>query len=122
MLDGTVLDKRRLRLLFGTVFGVFATVVPVILSMSNDASETVHYGSLPGSPRIYAWNGSVRSYEESNEFCESLWMRMASVHSQEEHNAIIKLSGGLPSDLGATRTDGKWRWDDGALALRHMSK
>jgi hypothetical protein len=49
-------------------------------------------------------------------------MRMASVHSQEEHDAIIKLSGGLTSDLGATRTDGKWRWDDGALALCQMSK
>jgi hypothetical protein len=122
MLDGTVLDKRRLRLLFGTVFGVFATVVPVILAMSNDASGTVHYGSLPGSPWIYAWNGNARDYEESNEFCEGLWMRMASVHSQEEHDAIIKLTGGLPSDLGATRMDGKWRWDDGALALRQMGK
>ena len=122
MLDGTVLDKRRLRLLFGTVFGVFTTVVPVILSMSNDASDTIHYGSLPGSPRIYAYNGNARAYEESNEFCESLWMRTASVHSQEEHDAIIKLTGGQPSDWGASRTDGKWRWDDGALALRQMGK
>jgi hypothetical protein len=120
MLDGTVLDKRRLRLLFGTVFGIFATVVPVILSMSNDATDIVHYGSLRGSPRIYAWNANSRSYEESTEFCESLWMRMASVHSQEEHDAIVKLTGGLPTRFGATRTDGKWRWDDGAIPLRQV--
>jgi hypothetical protein len=117
MLDDTVLDKRRLRLLFGSVFGIFATVVPVILSMSNTANEAVHYGSLPSSPRIYAFNGNPRTYEESNAFCGDLWMRMVSVHSQEEHDAIIKLTGGMKVFFGATRKDGQWRWDDGAIAM-----
>jgi hypothetical protein len=57
-----------------------------------------------------------RSYAESSAYCEALWMHVASVHSQAEHDAIGQLMGptGQWAFLGAERLDDMtWRWHDG---------
>jgi hypothetical protein len=91
VLDGTVLDKRRLRLLFSSVMGVFATLVPIVLSLSPSASEDVLYGQLPGSTKVFGFNGQARTYEEGAEFCHKIWMLPASINSHAEWEAALRL-------------------------------
>ena len=57
-----------------------------------------------------------RSYVESAAYCEALWMRVAGVHSQAEHDAIGQLIGptGQSAYLGAEQLDDmSWGWRDG---------
>lgn len=119
VLDGTVLDKRRLRVVFSSVMGLFATVVPIVLSLSPSASGKIIYGQLPGSTKVFAFNSQMRTYEDGVAFCHSLWMTPASIHSDEEFNAMLRLlelDGSRPQDVylgaeffidGAHTPDGK---------------
>jgi hypothetical protein len=57
-----------------------------------------------------------RTYVDSDAYCEALWMRVASVHSQAEHDAIGQLMGptGSYAFLNAERlADDSWQWRDG---------
>ena len=57
-----------------------------------------------------------RKYVEGKAYCETLWMRVASVHSQAENDAIGQLIGPTGQDafLGAERLDDmSWQWHDG---------
>jgi hypothetical protein len=95
--DGTVLDRRMLRNTFVSVASVFATVAPIVFSISlttTDANSAAMYGSLPlggNSTAVYAFSNHHRTYVESVEFCRSLWMRPASIGSQAENDALVRL-------------------------------
>ena len=115
--DGSVLDKRRLRAVFSTVMGIFATVVPILLSLSPHRSDGVIYGQLPGNPKMFAFNPQARSYADGVTFCNKLWMRPASINSEDEWHGMLRLlelDGSRPKDvyLGAEFIiDGRWTPD-----------
>jgi hypothetical protein len=93
--DKTVLDRRMLRNLFFTVASIYATLAPIILSISlttTDALTAAMYGALPGnSTTVYALSNHHRSYEESVEFCRSIWMQPASIGNQAENDALVRM-------------------------------
>ena len=91
---GVVLDRRRLRNMFFSVASVFATLAPIIFSISlttTDDHNAAMYGALPGNSSIYALSNHHRTYPESVAFCQSLWMRPASISSQAENDALVRL-------------------------------
>jgi hypothetical protein len=92
--DDTVLDRRVLRNMFFSVASVFGTLAPILFSIvltATDSTNAAMYGALPGNSTIYALSNHHRTYEESVEFCRSLWMRPASIGSQAENNAMVRL-------------------------------
>jgi hypothetical protein len=92
--NGAVLDKKRVRVMMTAVFGIFAAIVPFLLAMYSAANDAaLVYGRMDNSTRIFAYSAAVRDYATSAAFCESLWMDVASVHSQAEDEAIIQLIG-----------------------------
>jgi len=98
-----VLDKKRLRQIFLGIFGVFSTVVPLMLAFNSDGADTIHYASFSNRPEIYAFNPTSRSYPESVEFCADHWMRPVVFRSIEELQAMHFLTRGKPAFIGAQR-------------------
>ena len=98
-----VLDKKRLRQIFLGIFGVFSTLVPLMLAFNSDGADTIHYASFNDRPEIYAFNPSSRSYPESVEFCADHWMRPVVFRSIEELQAMHFLTRGKMAYLGAQR-------------------
>eukprot|EP01052_Picozoa_sp_SAG31_P015329 SAG31_NODE_982_length_10556_cov_18.203883_9_plen_338_part_00 len=128
VIGGTVLDKKKLRVLFGSVFSIFTTVIPIILAFSDTENTATIYGQRLGSPKIYAFSPVPRSFAESTAFCESIWMEPASIHSAQENADVVQLLRGRQAAfIGAVdanalcATDGScapepraWRWVDGS--------
>ena len=98
-----VLDKKRLRQIFLGIFGVFSTLVPLMLAFNSDGQNTIHYASFSDRPEIYAFNTVTRSYPESVEFCANHWMRPAVFRSAEELAAMHLLTHGKHVYIGAKR-------------------
>jgi hypothetical protein len=123
---GSVLDKKRLRVMMTAVFGIFATIVPFLLAMYSEASIAAPvYGRMNNSTRIFAYSAVVRDYATSAAFCESLWMDVASVHTEAEDEAIVQLIGpdieawvgGLKCGSETSGNDprsSQWKWEDGS--------
>jgi hypothetical protein len=115
------MDKKRLRVMYASVAGVFSTVVPLLLAFNSDSQNAMHYGSFSTHPAVYAFNAESRGYEDSVKFCESLWMDIAVFHSMEELlDGMLSLTHGVDSFVGATRApapDGgapnSFAWVDG---------
>jgi hypothetical protein len=124
---GSVLDKKRLRVMMTAVFGIFATVVPFLLAIYSAASDAAPvYGRMENNTRIFAYSAVVRDYATSAAFCESIWMDVASVHSKAEDEAIIQLIGPYGDEVwiggrkctSETGSDAphssEWEWEDGS--------
>ena len=121
---GSVLDKRRLGRMIGGVFGLFATVVPFLVTLrtsENDALTTV-FGQMHNDTTVYAYSPVPRTAEQSKAYCESLWMQMATVHNQATQDALFSMQNPAanPAYLGATYStdNGDWsgvyEWHDGS--------
>jgi len=123
-----VLDKKRLRVVFTAVGGIFVTIVPVLLAMHNGVTRPYIaapvYGRMDNSTRIFAFSIVGRNYDDSAAFSESLWMEVASVHSQAEDEAIVHLMdrkskawlGGrqCKAETSSDKPESSvWRWADG---------
>eukprot|EP01051_Picozoa_sp_SAG22_P019102 SAG22_NODE_3420_length_1721_cov_1.151048_1_plen_306_part_10 len=121
---GNVLDKRRLGRIIGGVFGLFATVVPFLLTLqsSGDADLITVFGQMHNETRIYAYSPVLRTYSQSKAYCESLWMEMATVHDDATQAALYSMVNpdGQSTYLGATYStnngdwSGEWEWNDGS--------
>jgi hypothetical protein len=124
---GVVLDIRRLTRLFVSVFGLFFTAIPIAGSLvAFTQIHVVQYGAMDGSARIFAYSPVHRTYADSVEFCHTIWMEIASVHSVEENRALAQLMGnhveltggdnfGASAWLGATpNVNEGLAWDDGS--------
>eukprot|EP01052_Picozoa_sp_SAG31_P000965 SAG31_NODE_30_length_32545_cov_9.378999_28_plen_597_part_00 len=119
----TALDKPRIRNMMVGVFGIFSTVVPFIITLYSTAMDgTPVYGMMVNSTRVYAYTEKVMSYDQGVNFCESIWMKPVSIHSQTESDAMIELTGaqnGIQFYVGASRCadtidrSPNFRWDDG---------
>ena len=115
-----VLDKKRLRTIYASVGGLFATLVPVMISFNTGAGEALTYAAFPHSSTVYAYNSLTRSYEDSLAYCESLWMFPAtldpSVISEEDIQSIMDVMVGLGNSAfaGAVKNEaGHYEWSDG---------
>lgn len=119
----TVLDKKRIRNMMVGVFGIFSTVVPIIVAMFTTAmSGAPVYGMIANGTRVYAYTDKPMTYDQGVNFCESIWMVPVSIHSQAESDAIMELTGtqyGLQFHVGASRCadtadrSPNFLWDDG---------
>jgi hypothetical protein len=124
---GTVLDKKRLRVMMTAVFGIFSTIVPFMLATYSMASSAAPvYSRMDNSTRIFAHSAVERDYATSTAFCESLWMHIASVHSKAKNEAIVQLIGpyteawvgGIKctSETGVSDPHSSgWNWEDGSM-------
>jgi len=62
---------------------------------------------------LFLTDGTPRNYADSVAFCEAQGMTIASIHSQEENDAVFALLT-TTSYLGANEdSNGVWSWDDG---------
>jgi hypothetical protein len=116
----SVLDKKKLRTIYGAVAGMFATLVPLIVAFNTGSSDGVIYGSFAGSEMVYAYNPLGRPQDAAEAFCEKLWMFPASLDpsavTEEEIFAVLNGLAGLGSaSLGAFRGEapGTMVWADG---------
>ena len=98
-----VLDKKRLRQIFLGIFGVFSTLVPLMLAFNSDGADAIHYASFSNRPEIYAFNSAPRTYTDNVEFCANHWLRPAVFRSIEELQAMHFLTRGKPAFIGAQR-------------------
>ena len=98
-----VLDKKRLRQIFLGIFGVFSTLVPLMLAFNSEGQDAVHYASFTNRPEIYAFNPTTRSYPESIAFCANHWMRPAVFRSAKELAAMHAITHGKQAFIGAKR-------------------
>ena len=75
---------------------------------------------------IFKVNRATRNFSESVRHCVAHGMTIASVHSQAENDAIVKLvmAQKSPAYLGATDTakNGVWTWEDASLWDYQSSK
>ena len=120
MVFDSVMDKKRLRVMYVSVLGAFSTVVPLLLAFSSDSQSGMHYGSFSTHPTVYAFNAESRTYEDSVKFCESRWMDIAVFHSIEELDGMLALTQGTDAFVGARRaavmdggTPNSFAWVDG---------
>ena len=122
---GNVLDKRRLGRIIGGVFGLFATVVPFLLTVqsSGDDGLTTVFGQMHNDTKVYAYSPVMRTAEQSKAYCESLWMEMATVHDAATQAALFSMinpDAGAKAYLGATLNgdngdpSAEWEWADGS--------
>jgi hypothetical protein len=117
-----VLDKKSIRSLMIGIFGVFSTVVPVLIAIYATAeTATPVYGMMVNSSRVYACFEKPMTFDEGVTFCESIWMEPVSIHSTAENDALFELTGaenGVQFYVGATRCadtadrSPNYRWDD----------
>jgi len=124
VVNGAVLDKRKIRQMMIAAGGIFTTVVPFVIALHSAYSEALPvYGQMANSSRIYAYSPKPRSYAEASAFCESLWMKPVSIHSTDESDAVVELTGtkqnGACAWVGAKRggnagADNVWKWVDGS--------
>eukprot|EP01045_Picozoa_sp_COSAG04_P020377 COSAG04_NODE_2078_length_4851_cov_2.384891_3_plen_272_part_00 len=116
VIGGTVLDKKRLRTLYLSVAGFFSTVIPLLVAFTSSDSQEVRYAMFSNSPSVYAFRAATATFEETQAFCESLWMSQPSIHSEEEVLALARWAGvGAMMFVGAERgEDGLFRWQDGS--------
>ena len=119
-IGGTVLDNKRLRTLYATVGGFFATVIPLIISFAGADANAVVYGSFSDTQAVYAFRRMETTYEEYVSFCDSVWMTPASIRTEQEITALATtLAGGAMFYLGAERKsttpgeDTTFKWVDG---------
>lgn len=54
MIADIVLDKKKLRTIYGAVAGLFSTVIPLMATMIGSSAAVPVYGSFPHSPTVYA--------------------------------------------------------------------
>ena len=120
MIADNVLDKKRLRTIYASVGGLFATLVPIMISFNTGAGQGLTYAAFPHSPTVYAFNSMTRTYDDSLAYCESLWMFPATLDpsriSDEEIQAIMDVMVGLGNQIfaGAKKNEvGDYEWADG---------
>jgi hypothetical protein len=116
----TVLDKKKLRAIYGAVIGAFATIIPVMISFNAGSTGGIVYGAFADSPTVYAYSAVTRPYGEGISFCESLWMFPATFDpaliSTEQIIAIVDVmvGGSGTAYVGAEKdVDGVYHWSDG---------
>ena len=115
-----MLDNKRLRTLYATVGGFFATVIPIIISFTSAEADAVVYGSFSDTEAVFAFRRLETTYEEYISFCDSVWMAPASIRTEQEITALATtLAGGSMFFLGAERKsttpgeDTTFKWMDG---------
>ena len=109
-----VLDKRRLGRIIGGVFGLFATVVPFLLTVqtSGDDGLTTVFGQMHNDTKVYAYSPVPRTAEQSKAYCESLWMEMATIHNEATQAALFSMQNpdAPMTYLGATYSTDNGDW------------
>ena len=64
--------------------------------------------------KCFKFDDKKRNYDDSVKFCKSQGSNIASIHSNAENDALIKL--GKPTGFIGAESDGKgnWKWNDGS--------
>ena len=64
--------------------------------------------------KCFKFDDKKRNYADSVKYCKSIDSNIASIHSDAENDALIKL--GKPTAFIGAESDGKgnWKWNDGS--------
>ena len=80
----------------------------------STAAPSCPSGWLGVGKRCFKIDATKRNYAASVSYCKSLGAQIASIHSNEENDAISKVIT-TPTWLGAeSDAKGNWKWNDGS--------
>ena len=84
----------------------------------DTVTKTVSGGKCPTgwttvSGRCFKYSQTGRTYSDAVKYCQSLDANIASIHSNEENDALFKVIKGITWIGAESDGKGKWRWNDG---------
>ena len=106
-----------------SVIGAFSTIVPIILAFFSDKMDMLRYASFSTGDAVFAYSATMRTFDESTHFCESLWMQPASFDSWEQlEGVMVLIEAEMTTYIGAVRNTSDeidaqpqpFRWVDGS--------